>query len=65
MVAIEKPLYQIAVERFLDRLVRAKGTAREKAINLVRDAALGPMSAADREASAVELRRLLFPELGR
>lgn len=61
---MEKPLYQIAIERILDRLVRAKGAAREKAIGLVRDAAIGPMNPADRQACAVELRRILFPELG-
>jgi hypothetical protein len=64
--ADEKPLYQIAVERIIDRIARANVGVKNEVILLVREAAEGRLSDPSVKSEAVDyLVRNLFPELKR
>src|SRR5689334_2893066 len=62
----EKPLYQIAVERIIDRIGRANAGVKNELIFLVREAAEGRLADPNVKSGAVDwLVRNLFPELKR
>lgn len=57
----EKSLYQIAVERFLDRLSKAKSETQDDIILMLHK--LDPLSEPRRAEMAADITRKLFPEL--